>query len=127
MHLSENGIIITDPKQVVNQLNNYFVTVAEKLAKKIGQTNNKYQHYLKNPNEHSRYLTEIEPDEIRSQIQNPNSKRTSDIFGTSSNFLKFAGNKIIQPLTFLFNESIRYGIDPDKLKFAVVYPIQKKF
>ena len=103
------------------------MTVAEKLAKKIGQTNNKYQDYLKNPNEHSRYLTEIEPDEIRSQIQNPNSKKTSDIFGISSNFLKFAGNKIIQPLPFLFNESIRYGIDLDKLKLAVVYPIQKKF
>ena len=42
IYLSKNGIIITDPKQVVNQFNNYFVTVAEKLTKKIGQTNNKY-------------------------------------------------------------------------------------
>ena len=42
---------------MANQFNNYFVKVAEKLTKKIGQTNNKYQDYLKNPNEHSIYLT----------------------------------------------------------------------
>ena len=43
IYLSENGIITTDPKQVANQFNNYFVTVAEKLTIKIGQANNKYQ------------------------------------------------------------------------------------
>ena len=42
IYLSENGIITTDPKQVANQFNNYFVTVAEKLTIKIGQAN-KYQ------------------------------------------------------------------------------------
>ena len=35
IYLKENGIIITDPKQVANQFNNYFVTVAEKLTKKL--------------------------------------------------------------------------------------------
>ena len=109
IYLSENGIIITDPKQVAKQFNNYFVTVAEKLT---GQTNNKYQDYLKNPNEHSMHLTEIESDEIKIQIKNLNSKKASDFFGISANFLKFAGDKIIQSLTFLFNESIRNGIVP---------------
>ena len=95
IYLSENGIIITDPKQVANQFNNYFVTVTEKLTEKIGQTNNKYQDYLKNPNEHSMHRTEIESDEIRTQIQNLNSKKISDIFRIAANFLKFAGDKII--------------------------------
>ena len=95
IYLSENGIIITDPKQVANQFNNYFVTVAEKLTEKIGQTNNKYQDYLKNPNEHSMHRTEIESDEIRTQIQNLNSKKISDIFRIAANFLKFVGDKII--------------------------------
>ena len=45
---------------------------------------------------------------------------------TSANFLKFAGDKIIQPVTFLFNESIRNGIVPEKLKLAVVYPMHEK-
>ena len=95
IYLSENGIIITDPKQVANQFKNYFVTVAEKLTEKIGQTNNKYQDYLKNTNEHSMHRTEIESDEIRTQIQNLNSKKISDIFRIAANFPKFAGDKII--------------------------------
>ena len=40
IYLKENRIIFTDPKQVASQFNNYFVTVAEKLTKKIGQINN---------------------------------------------------------------------------------------
>ena len=79
---------------MANQFNNYFVTVAEKLTEKIGQTN-KYQDYLKNPNEHSMHRTEIEPDEIRTQMQNLNSKKTSDIFRIAANFLKFVGDKLI--------------------------------
>ena len=51
------------------------------------------------------YLTEIEPDEIKTQMQNLTCKKASDIFGTSADFLKFAGDKITQPLTFLFSES----------------------
>ena len=108
---------------MAKQFNNYFVTVAEKLT---GQTNNKYQDYLKNPNEHSMHLTEVEPDEIKIQVKNLNSKKASDFFGISANFLKFAGDKIIQSLRILFNESIRNGILPEKLKLAVVYQVHKK-
>ena len=61
-----------------------------------------------------------------SYTQNLNSKKANHIFGISTSFLKFAGDKIIQPFTFLINESIRTGIVPEKLKFAVVYPIHKK-
>ena len=70
------------------------------------------------------YLTEIHPDETKTQIKN-----LSDIFDTfdiSANFLKLAAKKVIQPLTFLFNESIRNGSVPEKLKVAVVYPVHKK-
>ena len=80
------------------------------------------------------YLTEIDPDETKTQIKNLNSKHASDIFDISAsdifdisaNFLKFAAKKVIQPLTFLFNESIRNGSVQEKLKVAVVYPVHKK-
>ena len=35
IHLSENGIIITDPKQVANQFHNYFVKLLKNLLKKL--------------------------------------------------------------------------------------------
>ena len=65
------------------------------------------------------YLTEIDPDETKTQIKNLNSKHASDIFDISA-------KKVIHPLTFLFNESIRNGSVPEKLKVAVVYPVHKK-
>ena len=70
--------------------------------------------------------TVIEPDENETQIKKLNSKKANYIFIISAKFLKFASGKIIQPLTCLFNESIRVGIVPEILKLAVVYPIHKK-
>ena len=52
IYLSENGITITERKQVANQCNNYFVALAVKLSKKLVRQIS-YQDYLKNPNEHS--------------------------------------------------------------------------
>ena len=77
------------------------------------------------------YLTEIELDETKTQIKNLNSKHANSKhkfseIDISANFLKFAAKKVIQPLTFLFNESIRNGSVPEKLKVAVVYPVHKK-
>ena len=66
------------------------------------------------------HLTEIGPDETKTQIKNLNSKQASDIFDISASFLKFADNKVIQPLTFLFNESMRNGIVPEKLKVVCI-------
>ena len=64
--------------------------------------------------------------EVGAPHKNLNSKKASDIF-VLVNFLKCSGGKFInQPLTFLFNESIRNGIVPEKLKLAVAYPIHKK-
>ena len=40
--------------------------------------------------------------------------------------MKYTGDKFIQPLAFLFNETIRNGIVPEKIKIAVLYPIHKK-
>ena len=49
---------------------------------------------------------------LKHKYKNLSNKKASDILGISANFLKFAGDKIIQPLTFLFNESIRNRIVP---------------
>ena len=47
------------------------------------------------------------------------------LFDITPKLLKAASDKIIEPLTFLFNETIKKGVLPQKLKMAVVYPIHK--
>ena len=51
--LNSDGKIITDNNKVANEFNNYYISVAQNLLKNLGKTNNKFQDYLKNPNEHS--------------------------------------------------------------------------
>ena len=62
--LNENGMILTNQVIVSEQFNKYLVPVAQNLVDGIGQTANKFQDYLKNLNEHSMFLKEVEPGEI---------------------------------------------------------------
>ena len=119
-------MILTNQVIVSEQFNKYFVTVAQDLVHDIGETANKFQDYLKNPNEHSMFLKEVEPAEIKKIIINLDIKGASDIFDITPKLLKAASDKLIEPLTFLFNETIKKGLIPQKLKMAVVYPIHKK-
>ena len=57
--LNESGKLISDTKHVADTVNTYFVNVAQKLVSNMGNSNTKYQDYLKNPNESSLFLIEI--------------------------------------------------------------------
>ena len=66
---SENGAMITEQRTVVNKFNKYFINAEQNLLKELGESNNKFQDYLANPNENSFFLKEIEPDEIYRNFQ----------------------------------------------------------
>ena len=55
LFLSDDGKMITDQKTVANKFNNHFVNVAKNLLKDIGESNNKFQDFLKNSNKQSFY------------------------------------------------------------------------
>ena len=48
--INENGAIICNQKVVSHKFNNYFVNVAHNLLRELGEPNNKFQDYLKDPN-----------------------------------------------------------------------------
>ena len=79
--LNINGKLVTDQKIVVDSMNHYFINVADNLAQKIPKPNSKYQDFLKNPNVHSLYLSEIEPHEIDEIVRNLGSNKAGDIYG----------------------------------------------
>ena len=123
--LNVNGKLVTDQKIVSKLFNNYFINVADNLAKKIPKPNTKYQDYLKNPNEHSIYLHETTPDEVESIIAKLDPNKAADIYGISSKLVKDGGVAMIEIITLLFNMSISQGKFPDALKNAKVVPIHK--
>ena len=82
--------LVTDPKVVAKKFNNYFVNDAKNLLKDMGESNNQYQDYLKNPSEHSFFLKEIETIETLKLLKNLNQKISSDIYGIPSKLIKIA-------------------------------------
>ena len=80
--LNINGKLLTDQKLVVDKMNQYFINVADNLAKKIPKPNTKFQDFLRNPNIHSLYLTEIAPHEIK---RNLSSNKSGDIYSYVQN------------------------------------------
>ena len=45
--INENGVTICNQKVVSTKINSYFVNVRQNLVKDLGESNNKFQDYLK--------------------------------------------------------------------------------
>ena len=123
--LNDNGNILTDQKIIANKFNDYFLNVADNLAKKIAKPSTKFQDYLKNPNEHSFYLSETTQQEVEDLIKALAINKANDIYGLSASFVKPGGPTIASIISILFNKSINQGIFPSALKNAKVIPIHK--
>ena len=123
--LNINGKLVTDQKIVVDMMNQYYINVADSLAQKIPKPNTKYQDFLKNPNVHSLYLTEIEPHEVDVIVRNLGSNKAGDIYGNTGNLVKLGGPVLNQIMILLFNKSLDQGIFPSVLKVSKILPIHK--
>ena len=123
--LNVDGKLLTDQKVVVDKMNSYFVNVADNLASKIPTPKVNHRHFLKNPNIHSLFLTEIGPDEISKIVKDLGINKSGDIYGNNPNLIKLGGPVLIQILTLLFNKSIDQGIFPSALKLSKIVPIHK--
>ena len=123
--LNINGKLFTDQKAVADCMNDYFINVADKLSQKIPKPNTKFQDYLKNPNEHSIFLTEVEPHEIDDLVKDLSKNKSGDLYGITSNVVKLGGPVLTQILLLLFNRSFLQGVFPTPLKHAKIIPIHK--
>ena len=123
--LNINGQLLTDQIVVADKMNKYFINVADNLAKDIPLSRNTYADFLKNPNPHSIFLTEIGPEEIAKIIKDLGINKAGDIYGNTTNLVKLGGPVLVQILTFLFNKSLEQGIFPNALKVTKIVPIHK--
>ena len=56
--------MITDQTTVASKFINYFVNIAKNLLKNIGESNKKFQDFLKNPNDNRFFINETDPIEV---------------------------------------------------------------
>ena len=124
IYLDENGTILTDQKTVANRFNKFYTNVAGNLLKNLGESPTKFQDYLKNPNEHSIFLAETDPDEIEEIILKLDITKSGDIYGITPKLVKYAPC-IAKNLSTILNLAIQQGIFPHQLRIAKVIPIHK--
>ena len=68
----------------------------------------------------------IEENFISKQINKLSLKKATGHYGISAKILKFAKPVVLQPITFLINETIKVSEFPDECKKAMVSPFIKR-
>ena len=91
----------------------------------MGETNNKFQDCLKNPNKHNLFIKETDPKEVNKYVNNLYMKKANDIYGISPKLFKIGASNLKSHIAFIFNQYLIHGVFPDKLRTAIVYPIHK--
>ncbi|KAJ8047577.1 RNA-directed DNA polymerase from mobile element jockey [Holothuria leucospilota] len=123
--LVENGKKVSEPKEVCNTFNNYFVSVGHTLSSSIvNDSHSSYTDYLPPENDYVMYLHPTDENEIYNCIQNlKNVSPGHD--NLHCKVIKSVGCFISVPLCHIINLSLRNGTIPTDLKLARVIPIYK--
>ena len=118
---------ITDPQEICNRFNEFFVGIGPKLANKINTENKKvFSAYITRRILTSFTFTLVNQDEVKMCISSLKTKTSCGIDGISVKNFKFLSPALIEPLSLIINQSLVTGIFPTKLKIAKVLPLFKK-
>ena len=119
--------LFSNPKNIANEFNSYFVNVAPKLLRclPILKNSKKFHSYLKNPSLNSMFLNPTTPNEISKIICEMNSNKALDYFNFPIKIIKEINDIICEPLCLILNKSFESGIFPNKLKHAKITPLHK--
>ena len=100
---------ITNPDEIANAFNNYFINVGSSIAKQCRATQ-QHNQYLTNPT-NSRFafkaVTEVNILKIIDDLKNKSSYGHDSI---SNKLIKRAKLILVKPLTFLVNQTLRDGV-----------------
>ena len=120
-----NNKIITDPKIVANEFNNFFTNIASELDSKLPTSEIDPMTYLTGYFENPMPNPTTSLSDIIKVIKSLKSKpcRTNDF---STVIIKENSHLIASPLHLLFNQSLIQGIFPTQLKKASIIPLYKK-
>ena len=126
-----NGELVEDRREISNEFNTFFASVAKKLNAKLYSSTlsqieprrDDFQHFLKNRVNRSMFLSPATVDEIHEIIHNFKNDKASDI---SIFVLKKCSSLISGKLTKFINSFMDDGYFPHILKIGKITPIYKK-
>ena len=122
-----DGILIEKPKEISNALANYFASIGGNLSNNLPPSKHSLRHYLnKIPTcPATMFATPTNPIEINNLIISLVNKHSSGHDNISNHMLKWLHPVITEPLSTIFNLSIKHGIFPDYMKIAEIVPLHK--
>ena len=120
-----NNNLVTDPYQIAQHLNTYFIDLPAKLNDDLGENNTEIR-FNPNSNYPTLFLKPATESEIYNIIMELKNSDSSGLDNLSSNLIKQSVCYLVRPLTFLINLSLSEGTFPSVLKTARVFPLHKK-
>ena len=125
--IKTNENFINKKSEVENIFNDYFLNVVEKIGSKCSLEGARQLMEEAIPTQFDTIeIPPTSPSEIRKIINSLKSKRSYGIDGISSRVLKTCSQEISRILSHICNSSLKQGIFPDRLKYAIVKPLHKK-
>ena len=124
-----DGNNITNPKEIANAFNDFFVNIGSNLASEMPDLSSriKFDDFLSSINCSSNFeFEEITSEDVSKAIDSLKNKTSYGYDKLTSNMIKAAKDVLVQPLTIIINQCLKSGIFPDKLKIAKVIPVYKK-
>ena len=118
---------LTEPYDIANLFNDFYINVAEKILEKRKYPGNKhFTHYLHTNNPHSFLALPTTPNEIEDLIALLNENKSTGPNSIPNKIIKQISDCISVPISDLCNNSFVSGIYPEILKCSKVIPIHKK-
>ena len=113
----------SSPKILADSFNNFFVTLAENIDKKIIHINANYKDYLENSVTNSFFLKPTNEQEVNFIKKQMKTNNVLDPNSIPTKVLKLSHQITAKPLTYLINLSFSAGVFPDLLKIANIIPV----
>ena len=108
--LIENGKEITNPSEMVEILNKFYVNIGKTVGKKIPKGNKTFLHYLTDRNAFNIILNPCTMDEIKIYISDMRVSKATGPNSIPTNLLKQFTDELIEPLVIIINKSLEEGI-----------------
>ena len=125
--ITEGTTNITDPTQIANSFNNFYISIAENILKKRKYNGNKsYKDFLRQPLQNSFVVYECEENEIKMILKSLNPNKSYGPNSIPVTILHLLANDICKPLKSIFNISLSHGQYPDLLKIANSIPMKEQ-
>ena len=119
-----DGTEITDPIEISENLNNYFINIGTKLSSVIPPTDREPLSYLNQYNQQSIFISPVTLTELDNCIKKIKDGSAGHD-GLKPGILKQVSQHFINPLLYIINLSFSEGHVPSAMKCANVTPIHK--